>query len=315
MALCAFVVSGHSQGTTTKKSTGQQKVVKINPAQQEPADPNKKAFNKFSKEKMFNAAVPPKAMKPEEVKALGFYNEGAKKGKIGDYQGAIAEFTKSLDLVKNASVYSQRGFCYLMLKNYGASISDENEALRLQESYITAYFVRGTARFESADYIGAKKDLAIYLDEDRTNAIAFNQMAAIDFMNQDFKGALENYNEVYRLNPKYADINTNRGMMRHYNQDFAGAIQDYNEALKINPNNKAAYNNRGAAKMMLKDLKGAVSDFDNAINLDDKYADAYDNRGRAKQALGNTEGACADWQLAYSNGLEATKDLILKFCK
>ena len=104
-------------------------------------------------------------------------------------------------------------------------------------------------------------------------------------------------------------------MMRHYNQDFKGAIQDYNEALKIDPKNATAYNNRGAAKMMLKELDAAMADFNKAISLNEKYADAFDNRGRVKQALGDTDGACADWQLALSYGLTASRDLIVKFCK
>jgi tetratricopeptide (TPR) repeat protein len=315
IASCTLYFCGYTQTTQKKSTAGQKKVVKLDPVKVDNSDPNKKALNKFSKEKMFNANVAPKALKPEEVRALNFYNEGSKKGKAGDYKGAIEDFTKSIDLSKNANAYSRRGYAYLMLGNYGASISDETEALRLQESLISAYFVRGAARYETADYKGAKQDLTIFLGEDHSNAIAFNYMAAIDFMDQDFKGALENYNEVYRLEPKYPDISTNRGMMRHYNQDFAGAIQDYNEALAINPGNATAYNNRGAAKMMLKDLNAAMADFNKAISLNDKYADAYDNRGRVKQAQGDTEGACADWQLAYANGLEASKELIMKFCK
>jgi tetratricopeptide (TPR) repeat protein len=312
---CSIYFSGQAQKTPQKTTGNQQKVVRINPVKVDTTDPNKKALNKFSKEKMFNVNTPPKAMTPEEVKAINFFNEGSKKGKAGDYEGAVQEFTKSLDLKKNPNTYAKRGYAYLMLANYGATINDETEVLRLQESYLNAYFVRGVARYETGDYKGAKVDLDMFLDRDRTNAIAFNYMAAISFMNQDYKGSLENYNEVVKLDPKYPDIYTNRGMMRHYNQDFKGAIQDYNEALKINPNNATAYNNRGAAKMMMKDLEDAMTDFNKAISLNDKYADAYDNRGRVKQALGDTEGACADWQRAYSNGLEASRDLILKFCK
>jgi tetratricopeptide (TPR) repeat protein len=104
-------------------------------------------------------------------------------------------------------------------------------------------------------------------------------------------------------------------MMRHILQDFKGAILDCNEALKLNPNNTTAYNNRGGAYAMLKDYQTALADFDKAISIDSKYADAYNSRGRVKQVLGDQDGACADWQLAYSNGLEETKELIIKYCK
>lgn len=308
-----FILPAYSQQNLQK--SGQQKVVRINPVKPDTNNPNRKALNKFSKDNMFNVAPPSKVMKPEEVKAVNFYSEGSKKGKAGDYPGAILEFTKSLDLVKNVNTYLLRGYAYLMSGNYGAAIQDETEALRMQESLPKSYFIRGIARFETGDYKGAKSDFDIYLDRDRTTAIAFNYMAALAYMNQDFKGALENYNEVVRLDPKYPDIYTNRGMMRHHNQDYKGAIQDYNEALKQNPDNITAYNNRGAANMMLKDLQSALNDFNKAISINPKYADAYDNRGRVKQALGDLTGACEDWNSAYINGLIASRDLILKFCK
>jgi tetratricopeptide (TPR) repeat protein len=312
---CMLAINAFSQQPAQKKTSPQQKVVRVNPVKIDTNDPNRKALNKFSQDKMFNVNTPARTLKPEEVRAMSFFSDGSRKGKDGDYAGAVEDFTKSLDLMKNANTYAKRGYAYLMLGNYGAAIKDETDALTMDPSYLNAYFVRGLSRYETSDYKGAKQDLDLFLDRERTNPIAFNYMAALSFMNQDYKGSLENYNEVVRLDPKYPDIYTNRGMMRHYNQDFKGAIQDYDEALKIDPANVTAYNNRGAAKMMLKDLEAALADFNKAISLSDKYADAYDNRGRVKQALGDTEGACADWQLAYANGLTATRELILKFCK
>ena len=249
LLICStFFITGNAQKTPQKNPAGQQKVVRINPVKIDNNDPNKKALNKFSKEKMFNVNTPPQPMNPDEVRAMSFFTEGSKKGKAGDYEGAVQDFTKSIDISKNPNTYVKRGYAYLMLTNYGAAINDETEALKLQASYTRAYFIRGLCRFETGDYKGAKQDLDIFLDQDRSNAIAFNYMAAITFMNQDYKGALENYNEVVKLDPKYPDIYTNRGMMRHYNQDFKGAIQDYNEALKLDPGNATAFNNRGAAK-------------------------------------------------------------------
>lgn len=304
----------NAQKQPPKSGSAQQKVVRINPVKPD-STPNQKALNKFSKEKMYNVPAPPKQLKPEEVRAVGFFTDGSKKGKEGDYQGAIQDFTKSLDLVKNENTFVKRGYAYLMTGNFGAAMQDATDAMRLNPATLQSYFVRGIARFETGDIKGSKEDFYIYLDRDRSNAIAFNYMAALLFLNQDYKGSLENYNEVVRLDPKYPDIYTNRGMMRHYTQDFKGAILDYNEAIKLKPENATAYNNRGAAKMMLKDLDAALVDFDKAISINNKYADAYDNRGRVKHAKGDVDGACADWQMAYSNGLEATRELILKFCK
>ncbi|HNY02719.1 MAG TPA: tetratricopeptide repeat protein [Bacteroidales bacterium] len=312
---CLLAVAADAQDTKKDTDPSKKKVVRLNPVKVDTTSANRKALSRFSKDNMFNVSTPPKPLKPEEVRAMGFFNEGSRKGKAGDFAGAVEEFTKSLDLIKNPNSFAKRAYAYMMLGNYGAAINDANQTLALRGDYLKAYFVRGICRFETGDIKNAKQDLDIYLDQDRTNAIAFNYMAAIAFMNQDFKGALENYNEVYKRDPNYPDIHTNRGMMRHYNQDFKGAIQDYDEELKLRPNNAAAYNNRGAAKMMLKDFTSAMADLNKALEIDPKYADAYDNRARIKQSQGDTEGACADWQQAYSFGLQASRDMIIKYCK
>jgi len=306
---CVLFVNGYAQKATPKTTPKTTQKTNAN-------DPNKKALNKYSKEKMFTPApASTQKLTPNQIQSKEFFDEGSKKGKAGNYNGAIEDFTKSLILEKNAGTYLKRGYAYQMIANYTAAIDDANEALKLQPSLTRAYFVRGISHYGKGELKDARTDLSTFIAKDRTNAIAFNFMAALCYMDQDYKNALANYDEVVRLDPKYPDIYTNRGMMRHTLQDYKGAIQDYNEALKLNPNNPSAYNNRGGAYMMLKDFQSALADFDKAIAINDKYADAYDNRGRVKHTLGDVEGACADWQSAYDNGLEASKELIIKYCK
>jgi tetratricopeptide (TPR) repeat protein len=294
----------------------QKKVVKINPVKADTNNANNKQLKKYSKEELYKTIFPTKKITdPTEQQAMDLYNAGCKKGMNGDYQGAIADYTKSLNLFMNVNTFMKRGYTYMMQANYVAAISDATDAIKIDPNFAKAYFVRGLSRFETKDYAGAEQDLTKSIDLDHSNAIAFNYMAALRFMKQDFRGALANYDEVVKLDPKYPDIYTNRGMMRHYLKDYNGAIQDYNEALKANPNNASAYNNRAAGKLMLKDFNGALADLNKAISLKKDYADAYDNRGRVKQAMGDLPGACADWNSAYSLGLDATKNLILKYCK
>jgi len=155
----------------------------------------------------------------------------------------------------------------------------------------------------------------VYIKSDKNSAIAYNYLAGAKFMQKNYKEALDNYDEVAKLDPSFPDVYTNRGMMRHYLGDITGAIQDYNLAIKQDPSNSSAYNNKGAAELSLKDYPAALSDLNMAIRIKSDYADAYDNRGRVKINLGDQQGACEDWQKAYSLGLEASRELILKFCK
>ena len=59
------------------------------------------------------------------------------------------------------------------------------------------------------------------------------------------------------------------------------AIADYTEAIRLDPKYANAYSNRGVAYSDKGDKDRAIADFTEAIRLDPKYADAYNNRGFA----------------------------------
>lgn len=312
--ICMAATSG-AQQTNTGTTTGKPKVFRITPAATDTTLSGQKSTKKLSGDSMYNVSDPTVNNAPRDAQAVVYFNNGFAKAKKGDYTGAIEDFTKSIELVKNVNVYLKRSSAYLMVGKYPQAIADASEVIKLRPSLLDAYFIRGVSRFEVGEYMGSREDLTYFTARDKTNPAAFNYLAALLFMNKEYNEALQQYSEVIKINPEFPDIYTNRGMMFHYKQDYLSAIQDYNEALKLNPKNVTAYNNRGAARLMLKDFKGSVEDFTQAIALDSNNANAYDNRGRAKQALGDSIGACKDWRAAVSHGLKASQDLITEFCE
>jgi tetratricopeptide (TPR) repeat protein len=299
-------------------NAGQEKhqTVHLHPVKRDPNDPNNKLLNAYTKNKVNSMVIPfQKGDDPNLKASRDFYMNGSRKAGEGDNEGAIDDFTKSLALVKNASVYMRRGYCYLLLQDYQSAIIDENEALKMAPVLDKAYFARAICRFEMQDFKNAEEDLNKYMETDKNNALAYNYLAAIKFMQKNFKEALDNYDHVAKLDPSFPDVYTNRGMMRHNLGDLKGAIEDYNLAIRQTPSNSAAYNNKGAAEMTLKDYPAALNDLNTAIKIKEDYADAYDNRGKVKLKMGDQQGACDDWQKALSLGLQSSRDLIMKFCK
>lgn len=282
----------------------------------DPNNQNSKMLNAFAKNSVENLGPIAKGItNPDQKKAIELYLNGSKKSNDGDQNGAIEDFTQSLNLYKMPVVYMKRGFAELVSEDYSSAINDMNEAIKMNPSFYRAYFGRAVCRFEMKDFKTAEEDMKVFIEKDKTTPMAYNYLAGCRFIQQDYKGALENYEMVAKLDPKFQDIYTNRGMMKHYLNDLKGAVEDYDKALAIDPNNATAYNNRGGAKLNQQEFKGALEDFDKAISLKNDYADAYDNRGKAKINLGDNTGACEDWQKAYSLGLEATREMILKYCK
>jgi tetratricopeptide (TPR) repeat protein len=302
-------------GATQRKTLDHPVVLDRN-FRKDPNNPNTKMLSAFANNSVENLGPVQKVfIDPEKKKARELYLSGSKKSTDGDQNGAIKDFTQSLNLYKMPGAYLKRGYAELLKEDYNSALNDMNETIKMNPNLEKAYFGRGICHFEQEDFKAAEEDMKKFIEKDKTTPMAYNYLAGCRFMQKDFKGALENYEMVAKLDPNFPDIYTNRGMMKHYLNDLKGAVADYDKALAIDPNNATAYNNRGGAKLNQGDSKSALEDFDKAISLKTDYADAYDNRGKAKINLGDNTGACEDWQKAYSLGLEATKELIDKYCK
>src|SRR5688572_7399052 len=138
------------------------------------------------------------------------------------------------------------------------------------------------------------------------------------------------------------------GITKHKQQNFKGAIKDYDKAIKEDKTNKDAYFNRGTCELALNDLKSAMADFDKTIELDPKFVKAYysrasvfvsqekytdalpdlDNtveldpttpnaltlRGQIRAQTGNKKGACEDFTLAKQNGDKKADQYLSQFC-
>jgi tetratricopeptide (TPR) repeat protein len=114
----------------------------------------------------------------------------------------------------------------------------------------------------------------------------------------DYRGAIIDYDQAIRLNPKYSEAYSNRGFARYKVGDNQGAITDYDQAIRIDPESTIAYNRRAVFRNRLGDDQGAIADFDQAIRLDPKYALSYKNRGQIRSSLGDDQGAIADFDQA-----------------
>ncbi|MCP6762067.1 MAG: tetratricopeptide repeat protein [Fischerella sp. CENA71] len=118
------------------------------------------------------------------------------------------------------------------------------------------------------------------------------------YADKDYQGAIANYSEAIRLNPKYAYAYLYRGVARYQLGDKQGEIADYNQALKINPNLDKAYYNRGIARSELGDKQGAIADYNQALKINPNYVNAYYNRGIFRAELGDKQGEIADYNQA-----------------
>ena len=95
--------------------------------------------------------------------ANDFKRSGTAKAMKGDWDGAIADYTKAIELnPKDATVYCNRGMAKHNNKksDEDGAIADLTKAIELNPTYATAFKVRAYAKKAKGDQVGAEADFA-----------------------------------------------------------------------------------------------------------------------------------------------------------
>jgi tetratricopeptide (TPR) repeat protein len=210
--------------------------------------------------------------KPKDTE--GFVNRGSARGFNGDANGAIADFSRAIELdPKSLSASYNRGIARLQKGDYNGAIADLSRAIELSPATADYYNDRGLAKLRKGDNDGAIADFTRALELDAKNVVGYR----------------------------------NRALAKNMKRDADGALADYNRAIELDPKNAGAFNSRGIIKKTKGDLEGAITDFTSAIELNDKLAVAYKNRGEAKRAKGDPAGAKDDLKRAGELDPELTQ--------
>src|SRR5277367_1019324 len=84
--------------------------------------------------------------------AAEYYNRGNVRGKQGDFSGAIADFTKAIELNPTfALAYTYRGNARSHSGDPDGAIADSTKAIELDPKLALAYSNRGNARYRKGD--------------------------------------------------------------------------------------------------------------------------------------------------------------------
>ncbi len=219
------------------------------------------------------------------ISAETYFLWGNVKYKLGDYAGAITDYTKAIRLKPDdANAYLNWGAAKDNLGQHFAAIADFDTAIKLKPNAADAYLNRGAAKNNLGQHFAAiaDYDIAIRLKPD---ALAYYNRGSVKNNLGQYSAAIADYDIAIRLKPDFAEAYNNRGAAKdNLGQHFA-AIADYDIAIRLKPD-ALAYYNRGNAKGKLEQYSAAIADYDIAIRLKLDYARAYYVRGLAKGLLG-----------------------------
>ena len=255
--------------------------------------------------------------KQKLIRAYAYAVHGLKKLKEADYDGAIAELDKAIQLDLNLmAVYHNRGVVKSLLgmreeergsvtganQHYQDAIDDYTEAIIRNPEYAIAYDNRGIARYR----VGRFK-------ADRGDVIEAQEY---------YQDAIDDHTDAIRLKMQFTQVYTNRaratqrlaqskateGYTEEARNLYKAAIADRTNAIQFEPKNAKNYNGRGWAKSHMGQFEdeaghaseaqrlyqAAIDDYTQAIQLDSEHAYAYNNRGRAKHFIAESKAAAGN---------------------
>ena len=121
-------------------------------------------------------------------------------GAKGDFDRAIAAYTKAIELNPDYGAYYNRGVAYKSKDDSERAVADFTKAIELNRNFAEAYFNRGE----------------IYRGRD------------------DFERAIEDHDIVIRLKPEFAQAYLYRGLGYCAKGDFDHAAADFTKAIEFN---------------------------------------------------------------------------------
>lgn len=232
--------------------------------------------------------------------AEGFLKSAEYKLQQRDIEGAMADFTKAIEMnSKLAPAWYGRG---VLLSNKGQlekAMSDYTKAIEADPKFAKAYFSRAILRSYQGQEQGALDDYTKAVESDPGYAKAWFNRGLLKAGKKDYEGAILDYTKAIDISGADADAWFNRGNAWASKGDHDKAIFDYTKVVELKPKNSAAFVYRGDCQAKKGDAVSAMLDFSRAIEMNPKDAEAYYFRGHANYDRQSWAAALEDFKKSY----------------
>ncbi len=187
---------------------------------------------------------------------------------------------------------------YLIDNRYREAIETVNVLLKFDPEAYEAYFLRGIAKYNLDDLLGAEQDFssAIAINPVYTTAYQYRAITRSRLGNYD--DALNDFAEAIDLRPDIPGSYYSRGVTYLLSQQFEKAIADFDMYIRFERLVPDAYINRGTAYLYLQDTLAAHADFDRAVRTNREYPESYVARGSLMLDERRYDEALADFNMA-----------------
>lgn len=203
-------------------------------------------------------AVSGQAVQPDAADATAYDKLGNACLLQGDYNQAVADYTKALQLEPNDKIASDN------LSN----------ALKKRQDEAMKFMVEGLGAWFKNDFDLALADLNQAIQLDPKFLAAYCNRSFLYESRGDFARAIADCNHAIELDPNFTAAYCNRGDSYRQKGEYDRAIADFSQAIQLEPDRANIYFDRGLAYFNKGENDKAIADFGQAIHPDPKIANA-----------------------------------------
>lgn len=214
----------------------------------------------------------------------------------------------------NVEAHMKLAELYLYVEMRQEALNEINAALRLDQKYPKAYFLKGMIYKEIGDTSLAFSSFMTTIEQDPKSALAYEQIGLL-FAGRKDKRAIDYYQNALRIDPKNSLTRYNLGMFYQETGSVAAAMEVYKELISIDPNYSDAYYNMGyIIYTQNKNIEKALEFFQKATITNPSYSEAFYMRGLCQEDLGKKELAIIDYKesLRLSPKFDLPKNALIR---
>ena len=187
---------------------------------------------------------------------------------------------------------------HLVNNNYEDAIRTLNVLLKVDKKAHEGYFLRGVAKYNLDDLMGAELDFSTAIEFNPVFTMAYQYRAITRLQFGNYDDALKDFQEAIDLRPDVASPYYSRGITYTLNKQYDKAIKDFDQFIKQESMVSFAYIHRGDAYLLMQDTVAAMKDYNKAIVTNRNEPNGYNKRGRILMEQDSVELAIEDFNKA-----------------
>jgi tetratricopeptide (TPR) repeat protein len=214
------------------------------------------------------------------------FNNGVKMGIDEDFEQAIEEFEKAIELNPLfAEAFLYKGLAEIELQNFDQAIKDFTITIELDPAFSDqAHYFRGLTRYFKNENQSAIDDFTVAI---RMNPdfVSFYQRGKANLKLKEFRRALQDFDIALRLKEDFYEANLYRGINLYYLEMYEAALQDLDIATRQLPHNADGHYYSGLTRLAINNKTDGIENLERALELDPGFIQAAEAREEALASI------------------------------